>query len=151
METSLKTLMIVSNITWRIREQLNVMLPPTDVLHGRFYHRCALVASAGVLLRSHLGETIDAHDMVMRFNAAPTKGYEHYVGKKTTYRISNGEHLGFRELPDETVIHHLRSHSFLIHLLWFNIKFPDKVRTHGKPSRRSGTWMQLCPNPNPSR
>jgi hypothetical protein len=134
-------------------------LPSTDELHGRFYRKCALVASAGVLLRSQLGEAIDAHDMVMRFNAAPTKvcwpnphhneaanrvtvncwygwvrtgvgvqGYEHYVGRKTSYRISNGEHLGFRETDDESVIHHLRSHSFLVHLLWFHLKFPTKVR-----------------------
>lgn len=58
--------------------------------------------------------------------AGGVQGFEHFVGTKTTFRISNGEHLGFRE-SDETVLHQLRSKSFLIKLLWFDIKFHEQV------------------------
>ena len=36
---------------------------------------------------SRLGEAIDAHDVVLRMNAAPTKGHEDDVGSKTTLRL----------------------------------------------------------------
>lgn len=35
------------------------------------------------------GEQIDAHDVVMRMNQAPVKGYEAHVGSKTTHRLLN--------------------------------------------------------------
>lgn len=33
----------------------------------------------------------DAHDAVLRFNAAPTEGYERDVGNKTSIRIINSQ------------------------------------------------------------
>ncbi|XP_023192395.1 beta-galactoside alpha-2,6-sialyltransferase 2 [Xiphophorus maculatus] len=57
------------------------------------FKSCAVVTSAGAILRSRLGKEIDAHDAVLRFNAAPTEGYEHDVGSKTTIRIINSQIL----------------------------------------------------------
>ncbi|KAL6101017.1 st6gal2 [Pungitius sinensis] len=70
---------------------------PLEQLHQRqdssSFKTCAVVTSAGAILRSGLGKEIDAHDAVLRFNAAPTQGYERDVGSKTTIRIINSQIL----------------------------------------------------------
>jgi hypothetical protein len=49
----------------------------------------AIVGSSGRLLMSEEGETIDKYHTVIRFNRAPTEGYEEHVGSKTTLRVTN--------------------------------------------------------------
>ncbi|XP_074515008.1 beta-galactoside alpha-2,6-sialyltransferase 2 [Sebastes fasciatus] len=70
---------------------------PLERLHGRqdqsSFKTCAVVTSAGAILRSGLGKEIDTHDAVLRFNAAPTEAYERDVGNKTTIRIINSQIL----------------------------------------------------------
>lgn len=57
------------------------------------FKTCAVVTSAGAILHSGLGKEIDTHDAVLRFNTAPTEGYERDVGNKTTIRIINSQIL----------------------------------------------------------
>lgn len=52
---------------------------------------CALVGSSGGLLRERYGAEIDAHDLVLRFNDAPTRGFEAVVGQKATLRMLNSQ------------------------------------------------------------
>ncbi|XP_011194502.1 beta-galactoside alpha-2,6-sialyltransferase 2 [Zeugodacus cucurbitae] len=65
---------------------------------------CAIVSSAGSLSGAKLGRFIDSHDIVMRFNDAPTIGYEVDVGSKTTIRVLNSQvvtkpHFNFTHSP----------------------------------------------------
>ena len=49
---------------------------------------CAVVGSSDRLrLHGKHGALIDGHQCVFRVNHAPTRGYEDYVGRKTTHRV----------------------------------------------------------------
>ncbi|XP_075333394.1 beta-galactoside alpha-2,6-sialyltransferase 2-like [Odontesthes bonariensis] len=67
------------------------LVPSQTLQELRTYQTCAVVTSAGAVLKSSLGGEIDSHDAVLRFNAAPTKGFERDVGSKTTIRIINSQ------------------------------------------------------------
>jgi len=86
-------------------------LPATDVLRGRqvFFETCAVVGSSGAMLSAERGTEIDQHDMVMRFNNAPTAGFQLFVGNKTTHRVANSANFNWRESDAEEVIQVMRS------------------------------------------
>ena len=48
---------------------------------------------AGVILLRTQGKEIDESDAVFRINMAPTKGFEQFVGTKTTFQIVNSHNL----------------------------------------------------------
>ncbi|XP_059049395.1 beta-galactoside alpha-2,6-sialyltransferase 2 [Achroia grisella] len=70
---------------------LGFRIPKNPLHQDRAFNTCAVVTSAGALLGSRLGEFIDSHDMVLRFNNAPTINFTEDVGAKTTYRILNSQ------------------------------------------------------------
>ncbi|CAI5690003.1 unnamed protein product [Oreochromis niloticus] len=72
---------------------------------------CAVVGNSGNLNGSHYGPLIDFHDIVIRINRAPTKGFERDVGNKTTYHVMYPS--SFRNLDNTT------------HLLFFPFKIYD--------------------------
>ena len=71
------------------KRNLSRVLPDLDLFRGVSYDSCAVVGNSGTLLESELGEEIDAHAVVIRFNGGITEGYEQFVGTKTTFRILN--------------------------------------------------------------
>ena len=118
---------VARDISPVVKQQLAAVLPSGDVLVERFYNTCAVVGSSAAIMRSAKGYQINNHDMVMRFNGAPTAGYEKYVGSKTDLRILSAENVGFRDSAEETVVQHLRSHQAMIQLIRFNERFPGQA------------------------
>lgn len=57
-------------------------------------NRCAVISSSGALLHRTLGTDINMHQAVMRFNGAPTAGYENHVGSKTTVMVYESDIVG---------------------------------------------------------
>ena len=117
-------------------EVLNAVLPESDEVGALQLGSCAVVGNSGVLLNSSLGEEIDAHDSVIRFNAAPTKKFEQDVGRKTTIRIQNVDHLGYHEHQDGHKVFSFR-----------NAKDLKKFVKHKRKYVRSGDKMQYAFNP----
>jgi hypothetical protein len=99
---------------WRvprdISEETASMLPEFDIFGTRGRSRraaaksCALVSSGASMSGSNLGAEIDANEIVVRFNNAPTKGYETDVGGKTSLRLTNAIFQGYREKDGEAVL-----------------------------------------------
>ena len=84
------------------------LIPESDFLRNKFFNTCAIVGSSGVLLSTMKGSEIDEHSAVIRFNKAPTKGFETYVGSKTTLRLVNTNHALFRQ-GNETIVQQMQS------------------------------------------
>ena len=62
------------------------------MMRKTFYAACnsfAVVGSSGSLLEAEFGREIDAQDVVIRFNNAPSEAYESFVGSRTDVRILN--------------------------------------------------------------
>ena len=121
--TKAKTLTMFPKLTPEVRKSISDILPPDDPFHGRVFNVCSLVGSSGSLLYFENGPEIDQSDLVIRFNHAPITLYEKFVGSRTDLRISNGEHLGFNERPNEKTLHHLRAKSFLARVVLYQKKF----------------------------
>ncbi|XP_066266759.1 beta-galactoside alpha-2,6-sialyltransferase 2-like [Branchiostoma lanceolatum] len=60
-------------------------------LYAGGFRTCAAVMNSGAMLGSQLGKDIDYHDVVLRYNNAPTKDYKSDVGSKTTMRLMNSQ------------------------------------------------------------
>ncbi|KAK3247164.1 hypothetical protein CYMTET_43328 [Cymbomonas tetramitiformis] len=77
---------------------------------GTAWDKCAIVGNSGGLLLSRYGRMIDEHDMVLRINQAPTKGYEQYVGTRATHRLLNRAWtLGYAKSPVVNWKHRLQN------------------------------------------
>uniref|UniRef100_A0A061R1C7 beta-galactoside alpha-(2,6)-sialyltransferase n=2 Tax=Tetraselmis sp. GSL018 TaxID=582737 RepID=A0A061R1C7_9CHLO len=100
-------------------------VPARDIFGGKVFESCAVVGSSGILHHFEFGKEIDDHEMVLRFNSAPTKGFERIVGSKTTHRITNTQNWVFREKDTENILVHMRSTSSLTAVIRTHIGDPD--------------------------
>ncbi|MCK5604184.1 glycosyltransferase family 29 protein [Candidatus Pacearchaeota archaeon] len=77
-----------------------------------------IVGSSAKLLKSKHGANIDSFDNVLRFNRAPTEGFEEHVGSKTTMRIVNGHVFTSRRFTrwkeDDTFVKKLRNTKLIL-------------------------------------
>jgi len=90
-----------------VTPEVRRLFPGVDPLAGVRFDTCAVVGSAGLLLIREFGPEIDAHDAVFRFNLAPVRTFEQFVGSKTTIRLINRKHFGFRETWSELCLQHV--------------------------------------------
>ncbi|XRB00522.1 sialyltransferase [Pycnococcus provasolii] len=78
---------------WRFgRSRFTEGIPLNDTIvkaTEKRFRRCAAVGNSGGLLKAKIGDTIDDHDVVLRFNNAPTRTFEDFVGGKTTFKLLN--------------------------------------------------------------
>jgi len=121
-------------VTWvrtvgAVTDEFWAALPEADLLEGLRYRTCAVVASAGILRNRRFGAQIDAHDAVIRFNSARTRGMEAYVGGKTTIRLMNRENFGFREGEGEIVLQHITTEAMMADFAAYRRLFP-RVRLY---------------------
>eukprot|EP00898_Chlorokybus_atmophyticus_P000144 jgi/Chlat1/112/Chrsp1S03215 len=123
-----------------VEPKLLEVIPKTDEIgpvsasSAKNFGTCAVVGNSGALLQAEHGVDIDACDTVIRFNAAPTKGYESRVGTKTTIRIQNVDHLGYRETSKDKI-------------LLFTARNEKDVRKYVAHRRRYLTRTQYVFNP----
>eukprot|EP00884_Botryococcus_braunii_P013149 jgi/Botrbrau1/21835/Bobra.0190s0049.1 len=132
-------------------------LPKKDYLGSRLYDRCALVAPGDRLRGRGLQEEIDSHDLVMRFDAAGTKGNEVDVGQRTSHRVVSGDHPAWHESAEvvfqraETAMHAEVYSEFVAsnHGAPFFLLDPTSISPLGQLLRTNissptvGAWMAL--------
>eukprot|EP00401_Gymnodinium_catenatum_P076425 CAMPEP_0117524326 /NCGR_PEP_ID=MMETSP0784-20121206/35188_1 /TAXON_ID=39447 /ORGANISM="" /LENGTH=597 /DNA_ID=CAMNT_0005320471 /DNA_START=77 /DNA_END=1867 /DNA_ORIENTATION=- len=86
---------------WSGKEDCHGLALPMAERQGQ---SCAVVGSSGAILGASYGAEIDAHDFVIRFNAAPTQGYEDHVGSRTDLRMLNCPTLGVLSAEGQTAL-----------------------------------------------
>ena len=76
-------------------------VPPAaaSLIDGLSRPSCAVVGNSPLVLTQNAGRAIDRHDVVIRFNFAPTRGFERHVGAKTSVRFM-GKSWVWSEPPD---------------------------------------------------
>lgn len=107
-----------------VTDKLLAILPRSEPTFDHFFPKCAIIGSSGHMLNFEHGADIDAHDLVLRFNSAPTKGFEKHVGAKTTHRLTNTRNFNYREYKSEHVYVHMRNSGALSALKRAKAKLP---------------------------
>jgi len=75
------------------------------------FKNVAIVGSGGILLKYKKGHEIDSNDAVFRFNDAPVRGFQEYVGSKTTFRSSYGIDCGRFSYHENIICFHENKYS----------------------------------------
>ena len=115
---------LVDELSPQMYGALSQLLPQKDPSSKFAAKRCAIVGSSGSLLRKEWGAEIDAHDYVLRFNRAPTRGYTAFVGARTDLRFTDADSVGFRE-GDELLVYTARSQTDILKLMLYKRHFEE--------------------------
>eukprot|EP00873_Tetraselmis_striata_P043284 jgi/Tetstr1/463548/TSEL_008427.t1 len=87
--------------------EINQILPEADFNHQ--YSSCAVVGNSASLMQYQYGNEIDGHDVVLRFNDAPTRTFEEHTGRRCTFRAISHEHtrqlIGLSKVPERGDAH----------------------------------------------
>lgn len=90
-------------------ELVRFFIPEKDILGpGKVCSSCSIVGSSGSVLTYKLGSKINEADCIIRFNRAPSKGFEEHVGSGTQIRLTDSQSWGFFDHFSETVLAPLR-------------------------------------------
>jgi len=87
-----------------VSKEVWVAQPKHDIFQNKIYETCAVVGASGVLRFYTYGKEIDNHDAIFRFNRAPTRRFEKFVGTRTTYRFESPLHAGFHEGNESNIM-----------------------------------------------
>ena len=120
-------------------------MPKLDFLNATVFERCAIVGNSGLSNLYKGGEEIDAHDVVIRFNSAPTVikprrrrrnsrnprvqpdaepvSFVEHVGRKKTFRFINTQHIRFFE-GKEIRLQQMQSKNGLFRYLIYRKRYP---------------------------
>ena len=115
---------LIDELSPQMYGALSQLLPQKDPSSNFAAKRCAIVGSSGSLLRKEWGAEIDAHDYVLRFNRAPTRGYTAFVGARTDLRFTDADSVGFRE-GDELLVYTARSQTDILKLMLYKRHFEE--------------------------
>ncbi|KAK3273224.1 hypothetical protein CYMTET_18532 [Cymbomonas tetramitiformis] len=78
--------------------------PKEDLLGQSLHKSCAVVGGSGILRFYKFGGAIDQHDLIVRFNKAPTKRWERYVGSRTSLRFVTPSDAGWHEANESSIL-----------------------------------------------
>ncbi|XP_041639562.1 CMP-N-acetylneuraminate-beta-galactosamide-alpha-2,3-sialyltransferase 2-like [Cheilinus undulatus] len=104
---------------------------------------CAVVGNSINLKGSRYGPLINLHDVVMRINYAPTKGWEADVGSKTTHRIMYPESSTHLDNKTRLVMFPFK----LEDLLWLPKTLTTGYFVRYKPKLRANKTLAMVVNP----
>ena len=95
-----------------------------SLVHGLVRPSCAVVGNSPLLLGQRAGPAIDSHDVVIRFNFAPTRGFEHAVGSKTSMRVMGKTWVWSQDAEDREaspiIIHRYNANEYFTEDLQLN-------------------------------
>jgi len=111
-----------------VTKELWTAQPKKDIFGGVIYKTCAVVGNSGLAQYYEHGEEIDQHDMIVRFNRAPTHKHVRHVGRRTSFRISTPVNAGWRE-ENETTLMPMPTKSYMYLQVVYHKKHP-KARVH---------------------
>jgi hypothetical protein len=126
-----------------LKDRVKLKLTESSASKGKLRSRfrtCAVVSSSGVLKRHNLGPDIDKADLVIRFNDAPTAGYEKYVGRKEGVRFVNGKETEYTlRFRTDRYINKTNGISYVV------VPMTSKINLEAVRKKFSGVeWFQIA-------